>query len=99
MIFAVDFDGTIVKNAFPDIGEELEDAVRTIWTCRSGFRLCEMIRWLTDNGFFPDTVNTNAIPVEGFGNTKIYADIYIDDRNLGGFPGWDTVREIYLKGE
>ncbi len=22
---------------------------------------------------------------------KVYADIYIDDRNLGGFPGWDAV--------
>jgi hypothetical protein len=27
---------------------------------------------------------------------KPYADVYIDDRNMGGFPGWKKVREIIL---
>jgi hypothetical protein len=27
---------------------------------------------------------------------KVHADIYIDDRNLGGFPGWLAVREALL---
>lgn len=27
---------------------------------------------------------------------KVYADIYIDDRNLGGFPGWLKVRKLIL---
>ena len=33
---------------------------------------------------------------------KVYADLYIDDRNLGGFRGWDIadimVSEFYRLG-
>lgn len=25
---------------------------------------------------------------------KVYADVYIDDRNLGGFPGWFAVLRL-----
>lgn len=31
------------------------------------------------------------------GGRKVYADIYIDDRNLGGFPGWLAVEKIILE--
>ena len=27
---------------------------------------------------------------------KINADIFIDDRNIGGFIGWDNIRQILL---
>lgn len=27
---------------------------------------------------------------------KVYADVYIDDRNLGGFPGWQAVADALL---
>jgi len=30
------------------------------------------------------------------GGRKVYADVYIDDRNLGGFPGWDKIRSLLL---
>lgn len=104
-IFAVDFDGTIVKHEFPIVGPELPGAIQTlkdiqahegkviIWTCRSYPYIHDMTCWLHKHGFFPDAINSN-IPEINFGFPKIYADIYIDDRNLGGFPGWPKVREI-----
>lgn len=30
------------------------------------------------------------------GGRKVYADVYIDDRNLGGFPGWKKIKELLL---
>ena len=108
MVFAVDFDGTICEHDFPDIGKEMPNAIRTlmdlqntghliiIWTCRCYPYLTPMIEWLGLRGFKPDGVNCNAYNTPLFAYPKILADVYIDDRNLGGFPGWDKVREIYL---
>ena len=48
MVIAVDFDGTIVENKYPEIGQELPFAIETLkmlikdrhrvvlWTCREG---------------------------------------------------------------
>jgi hypothetical protein len=38
------------------------------------------------------------VPVEGEISRKINADIYIDDRNVGGFLGWGKIWEI-IEGE
>ena len=108
MIIAVDFDGTIVEHKFPNIGSEMPRAIRTlqdlslgghkiiIWTCRSGEYICDMLKWLGEHNFVPDAVNANLLPVPGFAVPKILADMYIDDRNLGGFPGWDEVKKQLL---
>ena len=116
-IIAVDFDGTIVENAFPDIGKEMPEAITTLkrlqnagyfivlWTCRNGAGLKDAVNWLYLNGFTPGSVNENSpenlkyfesvIKDHGEGR-KVFADIYIDDRNLNGFPGWNTVAEKLL---
>jgi len=67
-----------------------------IWTCRGGFGLVEMIEFLGQAKIPYDKVNENA-PYEMIHfkpAPKIYADIYIDDRNLGGFPGWKAAYKI-----
>ena len=108
MIIAVDFDGTIVEHEFPEIGGAFDNAMETlfelqnaghkiiIWTCRCGAPLADMVRWLIRRGFYADAINSNVAPVQGFAVPKILADIYIDDRNFGGFPGWQRVREELL---
>lgn len=105
VVIAVDFDGTIVEHQFPQIGEMRPGAkdvlqalhkrgVRLIiWTCRSGRFLDEAIAWLRNNDIPFDAVNQN-LPSLGFETSaKIYADIYIDDRSLGGLPSWVVISD------
>jgi len=105
-IYAVDFDGTIVEHKYPLIGDELPLALKTlselqergdkviIWTCRSGDKLLYMMDWFNKHNFKPDAVNSNYSAKYWDATPKIYADLYIDDRNIGGFIGWSKIREI-----
>lgn len=99
MIFAIDFDGTIVENKFPEIGKlkpEAEKFIRDLhargdlwilYTMREGEHLRRAVRFLYDHGLRPDAVNDN-LPVmcEFYGNNprKVFANVYIDDHNAGG---------------
>jgi len=103
MRIAVDFDGTIVEHNYPNIGEEKLFAIETLkelqkqghqiilWTYRHGKELEEAVEYCRKRGLEFYAVNKNY-PEEIFDeNTmsrKIYADVYIDDKNLLGFPGW-----------
>jgi hypothetical protein len=102
---AVDFDGTIVDHEYPRIGKEKLFAFRTLkelekqgarlilWTFRTGKELQEAVDYCRDNGIEFYAINRNY-PEEVMDETvsrKIDADIYIDDKNLGGFPGWSEV--------
>ncbi|WP_320112669.1 BT0820 family HAD-type phosphatase [Draconibacterium orientale] len=108
MIIAVDFDGTIVKHKYPAIGREIPYAIKTLklfqnkghklilWTYRSGKELEEAVTFCEKRGLIFHAVNNN-FDGEEFDNTysrKIYADIYIDDRNLLGIPKWEEIYEI-----
>lgn len=94
-IFAVDFDGVLCENKWPEIGAPLEHNLCFIkelrrlgnkvilWTCRSGLRLDHAIEWSRERGLEFDAVNENLIEaVVAFGGDtrKIYADYYIDDK-------------------
>ncbi len=103
MIIAVDFDGTIVEHRFPAIGPEKPNALQTlkhlqgqghkiiIWTCREDSYIEEMNIWFKEKGFKPDAVNHNFDKKLNFARHKIYADIYIDDRNLGAIIDWSKI--------
>lgn len=96
MIFAVDFDGTLCRNAWPGIGAEnaaligwlkrrkqMGDTL-ILWTMREGEKLLEAIDWCAVHGLRFDAVNDNAEEQkQAFGNNprKVYADCYIDDHN------------------
>ena len=106
---AIDFDGTIVEDAYPKIGKPNIFAFETLkklqsegyrlilWTYRSGKYLEEAVEFCRENGVEFYAVNC-CVEGEIFdGETqsrKIDADLFIDDRNLGGFPGWGEVYNI-----
>lgn len=91
-VIAVDFDGTLVENKFPEIGSLKNDVVERvseekrkgniiiIWTCRTGKELKEAVRFLKDNDVPFDFVNENPLNPYGDTNRKIYADEYWDDK-------------------
>jgi hypothetical protein len=108
MRIAIDFDGTIVEHMYPGIGKEKLFAFDTmkelqkqkhqliLWTYRSGKELEEAVEFCRENGVEFYAVNRNY-PEEqwdGSDSRKIQADIYIDDLNLGGFPGWSAVWQM-----
>lgn len=108
MIIAVDFDGTLHNGVYPNIGEPQEGAVDVmhkldrdghvliIWSCRSGDDQTAMINWLLEYGIPFNRVNDNdAGKIKKFSNNsrKVYAHLYIDDKQVGGLPPWDEIYE------
>lgn len=106
MIIAVDFDGTLHDADYPQIGNPKKDAVSVmrqlhddghsiiIWTCRAGAYRDEMVRWLEAMSIPFDYVNSHdegVLKKFGTDTRKVYADIYIDDHNIGGLPSWKTI--------
>lgn len=97
-IIAIDFDGTIVEDAFPGIGElkpgaaevlkrlKAEGYYLILWTCRSGKRLAEAAQFLGEHGIRFDKYNescpANIELYSGEDTRKVYADLYIDDRGI-----------------
>ncbi len=112
MIIAVDFDGTIVTHEYPKIGKinlfafetlkelQKQDNRLILWTYRSGRELKEAVEFCRKNGVEFFAVNKNY-PEEVFDeeiySRKINADVYIDDRNVGGFLGWSKIWQILNK--
>ncbi len=93
-IIAVDFDGTLVENKYPEIGETKEDVLTyckeeqadgtriILWTNRVGKYLAAAVEWCEAHGLHLDAVNSNIPEVnEFFGNDtrKVFANEYIDD--------------------
>ena len=113
LIVAIDFDGTIVEDAYPKVGKPMLFAFETIkklqgdghrlilWTYRSGRRLKEAVDFCKENGIEFYAVNKNY-PEEEFDekiSRKINADLFIDDRNIGGFLGWTAIYKIIFNHE
>jgi len=105
---AIDFDGTIVEHSYPEIGEEKLFAFETLremqkkgfrlilWTYRTGKELEEAVNFCRERGVEFYAVNRNY-PEEIFDDSvsrKIDADVYIDDKNIGGFPGWTEIWQM-----
>ena len=106
---AVDFDGTIVEHKYPEIGKEVMFALKTLralqeqghllilWTYRSGKELDDAVEYCRRNGIVFYAVNA-SYPEEEFDedydSRKIDADIFIDDRNIGGLPPWGEIYQM-----
>ncbi|WP_439151443.1 BT0820 family HAD-type phosphatase [Winogradskyella sp.] len=108
LIIAVDFDGTIVEDAYPKIGKTRIFAFETLkrlqkdghrlilWTYRSGTKLQEAVDFCKNNGIDFYAVNA-SFPEEKFDysrSRKIHADLFIDDRNIGGILGWGEIYQM-----
>ncbi len=106
---AVDFDGTIVEHRYPEIGKEILFAFDTLkalqkqkhllilWTYRSGKELDEAVAYCRQNGIEFYAVNKSYPEEEfneNFSSRKIEADIFIDDRNIGGMLGWGEIFQM-----
>jgi hypothetical protein len=96
-IIAVDFDGCLVTDEWPGIGEPVRgviDALKAerekgaaviLWTCRRGRELADAVKWCADRGIGLDAVNENlpgVTEIYGEDTRKIFADMYIDDRAI-----------------
>lgn len=103
-IAAIDFDGTITTNTTCHPAEGCEETLcelkdrgwkLILWTCRSGNRLAAAKNYLRRYGMYElfDAFNENVEPTKYKTSNKIIASVYVDDRVLGGFPGWQRVRE------
>ena len=114
MIIAVDFDGTIVTHNYPRIGKPIPFAIETLkklqadghqlilWSVREGELLQEAVDYCQQKGLEFYAVNA-SFPEEKQLSTadtprKIIADIYIDDRNLGGLPDWGVIYQMISSG-
>ena len=114
MIIAVDFDGTIVKHEYPKIGRELPFAIDTLkrlqqspeyqlilWTVREGVELQEALEFCRNRGLEFYAVNSNYPEEDAEHNEprKLKADLFIDDRNLGGLPDWGIIYRMITTGK
>jgi hypothetical protein len=97
VIIAVDFDGILCEDAFPEIGKpkypvisavrQLIDAGHEVilWTSRVDERLKDAVKWCSDYGLYFCAVNGNAptnVLKYSTDPRKVYADVYIDDHSL-----------------
>lgn len=95
MIIAVDFDGTIVKHTFPEIGQpvpsaldwlhkfKLSGARLILWTMRSGLYLEQAVDYCAQNRVHFFGVNHNPDQMSWTRSPKAYAHLYIDDAAAG----------------
>ena len=113
-ILAIDYDGTIRKaKRATDKGYELMPHCKEVlkklynhgfrlilWTCRSDDMLESVIIFLKKHDILQyfECINENVKDIKWWNTRKVFADRYIDDLNLQGFPGWLKTYEI-LKEE
>lgn len=108
-ILAIDFDLTICKSDYPQLGVERDDAsfyMKKLYdegygiiinTCREGRSLVAAMDWLDEHNIKYDYINCNfPFLLEKYNADcrKISADLYIDDKCLTGLPEWSDVYQI-----
>ncbi len=114
MTIAVDFDGTIVEHAYPKIGKPVPfsfDVLKRLqsecgcnlilWSVREGELLAEAVEFCRKNGleFYAVNANYPEEKPDDVRSRKVVADLYIDDRNLGGMPDWGVIYRMVKFGE
>ncbi|HJC92953.1 MAG TPA: hypothetical protein H9752_01790 [Candidatus Phocaeicola excrementigallinarum] len=109
MLIAVDFDGTIVEHRYPEIGPEIPFAIQTLkmlqkeghrlvlWSVREGKLLEDAVDFCRERGLEFYSVNSNYTEEQtdhqNF-SRKLKADVFIDDRNVGGMLDWGSIYRI-----
>lgn len=96
-VYAVDFDGTLNLGKYPQQGKPNEELFLflkerqqsgdkiVLWTCRQGDLLKSAVKYCKLYGLEFDAVNRNTVEnIERWGSDcrKVFADHYIDDKNL-----------------
>lgn len=104
-VIAIDFDGTIYNSTNKQLINGAKEAIKilhqkgyvlVLWTCRSGNRLKNAINILKQYDLYQYFYCINETPdfVKYKVSCKVCASFYIDDRNIGGFIGWNKVLDI-----
>ena len=118
-VIAIDFDGTVVTHEYPHIGEDagavpvlkelLANRNRLILlTMRSGKLLEKALQWFEERNIPLYAVNANPEQSRWTESPKVYANLYIDDSNLGcplktmdgvarPFADWVKIREQLVR--
>lgn len=109
LILAIDFDGTVATDSFPEVGTLRKDAdviIRKLYedghdiiinTCRTGKYEGLAEYFLIENNIPYHFINSNlprVIDTYKQDCRKISADFYIDNRNIGGLPSWKEIYKI-----
>ena len=94
-IIAIDFDGTLCENCYPEIGEPKMDVIKRaineqangakliLWTCRQDISLMAAVDWCAKYELAFDAINENTpevIHMWGRTGRKVTADEYWDDK-------------------
>jgi hypothetical protein len=93
-ILGLDFDGTVVRHAYPDVGGDIgaipwlkhlrAHGVKIVLnTMRSGPHLEAAVTWLNDNSIDLYGANNNPAQKHWTSSPKVYAHVYLDDAALG----------------
>ena len=95
LVIGIDFDGTVVKHKYPEIGDPLEGAIEVLeelmeaghklilTTMRSDERLAEAVEYLEANGIELWAVNKNRTQHHWTTSPKVFCHLIIDDTALG----------------
>lgn len=112
-VIAIDFDGCLCKNMWPNIGLPNFDAINAairakqegaaliLWTCRVGEKLENAIQFCKNYGLEFDAVNDNLPERVAFYNAnprKVNADEYWDDLSVFVSAAADEVRGRFTGG-
>lgn len=97
LIVAVDFDGTLCDDKFPEIGVpnwkmidlvlylQQHEVYTILWTCRVDDKLNEAVSKCEEWGLKFTSINDNVphnIDQYKSNSRKVFADVYIDDKSV-----------------
>lgn len=94
-VICVDFDGSVSKHSYPELGEAVPGAIEgvkflqsrgykiTLFTMRSGDLLAEAVYWLKQQGIELYGVNKTPNQESWTSSPKAYGHFYIDDAAIG----------------
>lgn len=104
-VLAIDFDGTIYDRKKRKLIDDAEKSIiklhqsgyiLVLWTCRTGNSLKNAINILESYNllkyFFCINETPDFVPYKT--SCKVCAKWYIDDRNIGGFVGWEKIIKL-----
>lgn len=106
IIIATDFDSTISPWETLDNKEDMEEVIKTLKLCKevgcylvvftacNSDRFTEISNYCKNIGLNIDSINRNPIDLPYGNNTKIYANVFIDDRSLSLMESVDMLTEV-----
>jgi hypothetical protein len=110
----LDFDGTIVEDKFPDIGESFSHAIQVLrrmadagmilvlWTCREDEELEAALQFCYNHGINVITAAEYDMMMKGplaKYRRKIPCDYYIENRTIYGEINWLDIEYFFFGDE